>query len=224
MELGKYIVAEGSDGTGKSTLIEITQQRLARMGIKSIQIHEPDGFAGDESLGISAVPEATILRKRIKDATISRTPWQNVEWFTRSRELNWHAAMLPALKMGIWVLAARNYYSTITYQGDGEGISKEEIERITLERVGEHYANPDLAVILTLQDESVRLQRINARGSLDTPDTFESKPAAFQDAMQDGYTKLAIQKNLPIIDASASQQDVSDTFWRHITPLLPKSK
>ena len=221
---GKYIVIEGGDGTGKSTQVELLKKRLSGQGISSIVIHEPDGFEGDSELGIAAVPEATELRKKIKDATIPRTPTQNVEWFTEARRLNWIQAMEPALKLGAWVLAARNWYSTVAYQGYGEGIDPQVIEAVTRQQVGGEYTTPDYALILNIANETVRQGRISNRGPLDTPDTFESKPDTFQQAMQTGYMKFAAEYNIEVLDASGTISDVEESIWERIEPLTKRGK
>ncbi len=221
-ERGRYIVIEGSDGTGKSTQVDILQNRLHEVGINSIQIHEPDGFEGNESLGIPSVPEAIELRKRVKDASFERTPWQNVEMFTRARELNWQQAMNPALKLGIWVLAARSWISTVTYQGYGQGVDIDKIRAITTERVGDKYLKPDLTLILTLEDEQARFNRIAERGALETPDTFESLPDEFQQAMQQGYVRYAHDFGIPTIDASTDKLKVSDEIWQYVHPFITR--
>lgn len=218
MERGRYIVGEGGDGTGKSTQIEKLQTRLADIGIRSIQIHEPDGFEGSNILGLPRVDRAIELRKVIKDGTIERSPWQNVLWFTESRKHNWEKAMLPALKMGVWVLAARNHISTKVYQGLAEGVPLDEIDEITRKEVGEQYLIPDVTVVFDT-DQSTREARISLRGALETPDTFEMRGMDFQQKINDGYRTIAKKYNYPIIDASRSINEVSDDFWCHVEPL-----
>ncbi len=217
-ERGLYIVGEGGDGTGKSTQIDILQQRLANRGVRSIQIHEPDGFPGDEALGLPRVEKAIELRKIIKDGTIERTPWQNVLWFTEARKHNWREAMSPALKMGIWVLSARNKLSTDVYQGFAEGVPLEDIEQITREEVGDEYLKPDLTVIFST-DQATRAARIAERGELEKPDTFEMRGMDFQDKLNTGYLAVAKKYGYPLIDASRSREEVADEFWSYVEPL-----
>ena len=45
---GKYIVIEGSDGTGKSTQIDLLKKFLNKKGVISKTIHEP----GETAIGI----------------------------------------------------------------------------------------------------------------------------------------------------------------------------
>jgi len=218
-ERGKYIVIEGGDGTGKSTQVRETQNKLARLGIDSIQIHEPDGFEGNGPLQLPAVAAATELRKIIKNETITRDPWSNVLLFTAARRLNWLQAMKPALDGGIWVLAARSWISTVAYQGYGEGIDPEIIRQRTIQDVCQEYTEPDLELILTMDDEVSRQHRIDSRGELSNPDTFESKSASFQKAMQDGYTSFARQYNVSTIDASQSLDQVTEEIWNYVNKL-----
>lgn len=220
-ERGKYIVIEGNDGTGKSTQADRVQKRLKEVyDVDAIQIHEPDGFEGSERLGLPAVPAATALRKKIKDATIPRTPWQNVEWFTESRKLNWEKVMEPALERGIWVIAARNYISTLAYQGYGEGIEIGDIMSYTRKNVGWEYLRPDIEIVLTLGDEAIRRMRISDRGELEVPDTFESKDDEFQTKVNDAYWEIAWDRGSTIIDASQPIDAVTDAIWKKITPVF----
>lgn len=208
-ERGRYIIIEGADGTGKSTQADMMQSYLREShGINSIQVHEPDGFEGSEELDIPAVTGATELRKIIKNGTIDRDPWTNVMLFTAARRLNWQQAIKPALDKGVWVIGARNYLSTLAYQGYGEGVDIDRIIEYTRDNVSKEYLNPDLSIILTLGNEAVRSSRILSRGELEQPDTFESRSADFQEAMQAGYLTYARDNDLPIINASDTVESV----------------
>lgn len=207
-ERGKYVVIEGNDGTGKSSQVGELQRRLGGLGIKSIEIHEPDG-----------VPAARELRKIIKDGTLKRDAWSNVLLFTAARRLNWLQAMQPALESGVWVLAARSWLSTVAYQGYGEGIDVDRIRRRTLEDVGEEYVSPDMELILTLHDDTVRQSRISQRGALEKPDTFESRDDRFQRALEEGYKLYAADNDIPLVDASPDFTTVAEAIWRHVQPL-----
>lgn len=190
---GKYIVIEGADGTGKSTQVDLLVHYLNEKGIKAITTQEPGG-----------VPTAERLRSIIKDGTLARDPWSNVMLFTTSRRISWLQTIEPTLAEGTWVVASRNYISTIAYQGYGEGLDVQRIVDFTRENVGEDYMNPDQVIILTLSDESARKTRIDGRENEHELDTFEAKPDDFQAAMQAGYVAFAHEHGITTVDAERS--------------------
>jgi dTMP kinase len=201
MPRGKYIVIEGHDGTGKSTQVGLLRDRLSEEGIGSIEFHEPQG-----------TPIADAIRTVIKNGTLPRDGQTNLLLFTAARHEIWKEAQ-KALDQGIWVVAARNYYSTLAYQGYGEGLDPELIISITEQFTDESYITPDLAVILTLDDETERERRIGERGVLQAPDTFEARDTAFQAAVKNGYRAIAKKRELPLIAADQSVADIADAIY-----------
>lgn len=197
---GKYIVIEGSDGTGKSTQVALLRKKLALQGIDSIEFHEPGGL-----------PIADNIREVILDGSLERRPETNLLLFTAARCELWHDAY-QRLQRGVWVVAARNYFSTLAYQGYGEGLDLKLITDTTRRFTNDLYMHPDVAVILRLEDEAEREARIDKRGTLSTPDTFESKTSKFQQDVQEGYIKIAKEYNLPLINAAQSPEVITDAI------------
>lgn len=209
MPAGKYIVIEGHDGTGKSTQVESIRQRLKERGIASIEFHEPQG-----------TPMADAIRTIIKNGVLARDEMTNLLLFSAARHEIWHEFALPALQQGTWVVASRNYYSTLAYQGYGEGLDRTLITDITRMATDERYLQPDIAVILNLNDEQERKNRIHNRGELTGQDTFESKGSDFQTKVHQGYLEIASAHNLPIIAADQPIAQVTDAIWQLIEPQL----
>lgn len=208
---GKYIVIEGHDGTGKSTQVTAIRAKLLEHGIESVEFHEPDG-----------TPIADEIRTLIKNGALDRDGTTNLLLFNASRHDIWTKKALPALNEGKWVVASRNYFSTLAYQGYGEGANIDDILTITLIATDEHYMNPDIAVILDLDDENERKKRIGNRGELANPDTFESKDSAFQSRVKDAYVTIAAERNIPVISASQPIDDVTKDIWAVIKPSIQK--
>lgn len=209
VEEGKYIVIEGNDGTGKSTQVENIRARLAEQGIDSIEFHEPAG-----------VPVADAIRDIIKNGSLERDAETNLLLFTAARHEIWRRAERE-LVVGKWVVAARNYFSTLAYQGHGEGLSIDLITDTTKTFTNERYMEPDLALILTIDDEA-RSGRIANRGEIENPDTFESQNDSFQQRVNAGYRTIAQEHSLKLVDASDSIESVTNTIWRdHVAQLLP---
>lgn len=191
MARGKYIVIEGGDGTGKTTQADLLQKHLESQGKKVIHIKEPGGS-----------PVAEAIRKVILDGSLPRTPMTNILLFTANRHELWHDVIKPTLDAGTWVISTRNYWSTLAYQGYGEGMSASIITAITNTFTDKQYMNPDYAVILSIDDAQEAKKRIAERGQLQNPDTFESRGTEFQQKVSDGYLAIAEAYDIPIISAS----------------------
>ena len=212
---GKYIVIEGHDGTGKSTQVERVREKLAQQGIESIEFSEP---AIDPKDGVEDILIADALRTVIKNGTLERDPLTDLFLFSAARHEKWHRKAMPALKLGKWVVASRNYYSTEAYQGYGKGLDLNLIYSQTLLATDDRYMQPDITVILSLDDENERQRRIDSRGKLDNPDAFESLGNDFQSRVQNAYPQIAARHNIPIISATGTPANVSEKIWSVVEP------
>lgn len=194
-----YIVIEGQDGTGKSTQAELLKKHFEDQGKKVVMLEEPDGD----------LPQAHDLHDMILTRGYNLEPLTNVVLFTAARIELWKKIAEPALKAGGIVISARNYWSTIAYQGYGEGISRSKIIRLTKEMLPDKYIHPDYGFILTVPDE-VRYERQKSRGK--ATETFEKKPSEFQQKVNAAYPKIAKDFNLTIIDASPTPDEIFATI------------
>lgn len=194
--MGKYIVFEGHDGTGKSTQVRMLAQHLESKGIDTYIPEEPAG-----------TPIADKVREIIKNGDLARDGLTNVLLFTAARRSIWQRAQRE-LKTGRWVISARNYLSTLAYQGYGEGIDLDLIIDTTRTFTDETYMKPDHTIILTLGDEVERKRRITERGVLQNPDTFEARGEDFQSRVNDAYFKIAERFGYPLVDASQPPDNV----------------
>lgn len=208
MQQGKYIVIEGHDGTGKSTQVTKLRQKLLKLGVDSIEFHEPAGN-----------PIADEIRNILKNGTLKRDSMTDLLLFSASRHELWNSRAIPALMLGKWVVASRNYYSTIAYQGYGGGLDINTILKVTQIATSERYMNPNQSIILDMNNESIRKERIGAR-NLSSPDTFESKDDEYQNTVRQGYFTIASDFGLPIIDASDSINAVHKKIWNTVKKLL----
>ena len=127
--------------------------------------------------------------------------------FTAARQELWCKLAEPVLKRGGYVISARNWWSTLAYQGYGQGVSRSRIIRVTKETMPDQYVNPDKAVIFTL-DEQERLARQSGRDDNSKKDTFESKPRSFQEKVDAAYINIAKDFIIPTIDASQDAERI----------------
>ena len=123
--------------------------------------------------------------------------------FSAARQELWRKLAEPVLKRNGFVISARNWWSTLAYQGYGQGISRTKIVRITKDTLPDKYVKPDKAIILVLP-ESVRQERQGKRSYDSNKDTFESKPEEFQHRVDNAYLKIAKEYNIPLLDTSGN--------------------
>ena len=200
-----YIVIEGQDGTGKSTQVEKMAEFLRGQGREVLTFHEPDGD----------LESAHAMRDIIKQKKYDLEPMTHVLLFTAARNELWHKLAEPVLSRGGVVIAARNWWSTLAYQGYGQGVSRSRIIRLTKQMLPENYVVPDKSVILTLSDAERQKREAgrDAAGGADTTsstDTFESKPDEFQNRVNHGYEKIAKEFGISTLDASPSIDEIFD--------------
>ena len=203
--IGRYIVIEGTDGTGKSTQVERLAQRLIDEGREVVQFHEPGG-----------VEISSEIRSIIKNGDLARSAFTNLLLFSAARRENWLQQGLPVLERGGFVVSARDYTSTLAYQGYGEGLDLTAISEVTRMATDERYMNPDATIILDIEDEVERAKRIAGRGALESPDTFESKDAEFQLRVREAYRDIAKRRGLAVISAAQSTDVVEAEIWREV--------
>lgn len=190
-----YIVIEGQDGTGKSTQAKLLKDYFEKQGKTVVMLEEPDGD----------LPQAHDLHDMILSRGYNLEPLTNVLLFTAARVELWKKIAEPALKNGGIVISARNYWSTIAYQGYGQGVSRSKIIRLTKDLLPEKYVKPDFGFILTVPDK-VRLERQKNRGKQE--ETFEKMNSDFQQRVNAAYPKIAKEFNLYEIDASKTIEEV----------------
>ncbi len=196
MKKGQYIVIEGGDGTGKTTLIEQLKQYYQSNNQPFIEIHEPGGN-----------PIADQIRKILKDKNLERHSVTNLLLFTASRAEVWLEKMKPALNQGKIVLSSRNWFSTWVYQGFAENLGVEKVEKFTETALEKEYLWPDKVIILTL-DNQTRKQRFQSRDNNYKNDHFETQGDDYQDKISQGYLELAKKFDFPTVDASQTPDQV----------------
>lgn len=152
---GFFIVIEGIDGTGKSTLAAALAAALREEGRTVLQTFEP-----------THGPHGRRLRQMAVSGRDAVTADEETELFIADRREHLEQEILPALRRGETVIVDRYYYSTMAYQG-ARGVDPKKIEAAHRTFAPE----PDLLVLLDLEVAEA-LHRITAkRGS--TPDHFE---------------------------------------------------
>jgi dTMP kinase len=217
--LGKLIVFEGVEGSGKTTQIEHTyqwlidsgwQSRLQAKGCKQIiTTREPGGT----ELGLAL--RQLLLGQSIQEAIQDRA---ELLLYAADRAQHVEGFLKPLLAAGALILCDRYTDSTTAYQGYGRGLNQTLIAQ--LNQIATNGLESDLTLWLNL-DVEVGLQRTHQRGSADR---IEQANLLFHQNVQQGFSDLARlhpQRIIPI-DASLSETAVAQQIQATLNHQLTK--
>lgn len=164
-----FIVFEGIDGSGKTTLSRMLFDNLKSRSLDVVRLREP----GDSKWG-RKIRELAQLKDRI--------PLQEeLTYFIEDRKLNVKKNIIPALKQKKVVILDRYFYSTACYQG-ARGLDMEAILKTNRTFAPE----PDCTFIIDIDVETA-LKRIQ-RNRTESARLFEK--ASFLAKVRENYLKL----------------------------------
>ena len=187
-----FISLEGSEGAGKSTLIDSLKKFFKKNKIEFLFTREP-----------GATKEGQILREILLDKSIEIDPYTETFLLVADRLLHTNKIVIPALAKDINVLSDRYIDSTYAYQGAGRGISQKYLDQI-IEPL--NLPMPELTIYLDLPVEE-GLKRAKYRDELDR---FEEEDIKFFERIRSFYLEQA-KKNpnrFLIIDSSKDKEEV----------------
>ncbi|WP_025898954.1 dTMP kinase [Sneathiella glossodoripedis] len=188
-DTGKFITLEGGDGSGKSTQSRELAEFIKASGREVLLTREPGGAAGADE-----------IRKLLLTGDPDR--WDGAEetlLFYTARLNHLRLTVKPALAKGIWVISDRFADSTMAYQGYGNRLGPENVQKIHDVTVGSF--EPDLTCILDL-DVYEGLKRTHGRSH--DEDRFERMDIEFHERMRKGFQAIAKENShrCVLLDAS----------------------
>ena len=187
-----FITLEGSEGAGKSTLIEHLKKYFLDNNIEFIFTKEP-----------GATEEGAILRTLLLNKNIELDPISETFLLLADRLEHVRKIINPALEKNKNVLSDRYLDSTYAYQGAGRKINKDELDKFIKPL---NFPEPDLTIYLDLP---VKQGLMRAKGR-DKLDRFEEEEIDFFERIRDSYLKLAQEHKHRIftIDSTISEAEV----------------
>lgn len=196
-----FIVFEGLDGSGKSSLMRSLELELEKRTVAFVRTREPGGtLLGDEIRNI-------ILRTE-GPAPVART---ELLLYEASRAQLVEQVIRPALANNTWVLCDRFAASSVAFQGGGRGISENDVH--TLNRFATGDLRADLTVLLDLSVEESRRRR-QGRGATsgESEDRIESEADSFHEKVRQSFLKQADadKRTWLVLDAQETPQQLFD--------------
>ena len=194
---GVFIVLEGIDGSGKTTLAKSLKDRLEAKGYKTQLTAEPT----------SGTIGSLLRSEKIND------PKAETLLFIADRSCH-TSEIIDLLDKGISVISDRYYASTLAYQSaalEGPSFDYPLLEEMNRAVIRE----PDITILLDL-DPEVSAGRVSSRG--EQISKFER--LEFQRRVRDNYLKIAEKHNFIVLDASCTQDALCDEAMGHIDRIL----
>ena len=197
-----FLVFEGLDGSGKSTLMKGLQAALESSKIRFIVTREPGGTELAEKLRqhlLSTEGESPVAKCELLLYEAGRA--QHVE-----------KVIAPALSEKTWVLCDRFSASTVAFQVGGRGLDAGEVQ--WLNDYATSGLQPDLTVLLDLTvAESQKRQGLReAQGQ--KKDRFENEKVEFHRKVRDSFLSQAEQApdRWLVLDAAQAPKDLLENL------------
>jgi len=201
---GFFLVLEGPEGAGKTTLADGLARRLRGMGSEPVLVREPGG-----------TPAAEALRRELLHADRSWTPERELLYLTAARADLVGQIIRPALEAGRIVISDRYDLSTLAYQAAGRGLPLPMVTWVNDAATG--GLKPNLTLILDLPAEVGAARQLAAgkqRDRLDRePADFHRRVAArYQEEQGPGVVHL---------DATLPPGALADQAWTAFVSACP---
>ena len=206
MNRGCFIVFEGCDGSGKTTVSQGVYQNLIAKGYPVIYTREPGG-----------IDIAEQIRKVILDP-------KNTEMDSRTEALLYAASrrqhlvqkVLPALNEHKIVICDRFLFSSLAYQGYARNIGVDEVLKINEFAIEGHM--PDTTIFLDVLPE-VGLSRISTRTF---KDRLDQENIDFHQRVFDGYMLVNERFGQDVVkfDANRTPEEIINEITAYIEKLV----
>ncbi|PCI38249.1 MAG: dTMP kinase [Thiotrichales bacterium] len=200
--LGKFIVFEGIDGSGKTTNLKFVAELLRQKGHEVLETREPGGTV----LGLK-------IREILLDNAISDIDLiSELLLLFAARRQHIQQVILPALVANKYVLCDRFTMASFAYQGGGRGISESVIA--TIANIVQDDLQPSHTFLFDLPVAMAAL-RVHNRGVLDR---FELESRKFFTKVRNKYLEIAHSSpnEHTIIDATKSLYTIQQYLLRII--------
>jgi dTMP kinase len=205
MNAGLFIVLEGPDGSGKSTLIRPLVERMRQAGVDPVVVREPGG-----------TPAAEMARQAVLDPDHHLAPMSELFFYLAARSDLVQTIIRPALAEGRVVLSDRFALTTEAYQMAGRGLPPEVV--LPANRAAADALVPDLTLILDLPPD---LGRARQEASGKRLDRLERESPEFHQRVMQFY--LSVQgSGVRHLDGCLPPDRLLQAAWEEVVALAPR--
>ena len=201
---GRFITFEGSEGSGKSTQIELVHRYLEKKKRKVLFLREP---------GATRISEQ-VRRILLDVGSAGMSDECETLLYMAARAQLVREKIIPALREGLVVLCDRFLDSTIAYQGYGNGVDIGWIKQ--LGRFATGGVTPDLTIFFDI-DAKKGLGRISR-----PKDRIERRSILYHNRVRTGYRTLARQepRRIKLVKVDGGKEEIHLIVRRYVDDLL----
>lgn len=189
---GKFITFEGTEGSGKTSVIKEVRKHLENLGYDVLVTREPGGIEISERI------REILLDKNNQEMD----PRTEALLFAAARRQHLIEKILPALKANKIVLCDRFVDSSLVYQGYARNIGIDKVYDINYFAI--EGALPDLTIFVDVRPE-VGLKRVFSTPNREV-NRLDLENLAFHKMIYDGY--LALMEKYDRIKSVNGEQDI----------------
>lgn len=206
MPRGLFIVLEGPEGAGKTTLAGALATRIREDGVDLLTVREPGG-----------TPVAEALRHELLDADRVLRPEAELLYVVTARADLVARVIQPALESGQTVMSDRYDLSTVAYQGAGRGLPLDHVRWVNRAATG--GLEPDLTLVLDVDPGEGRARQLRqGKGT----DKLERESPEFHARVARAYLESR-GEGVHHLDAGASPDRVLAAAWAHCVAMRPET-
>ena len=203
---GFFLVVEGPEGAGKSTLATGLVARMRAAGLDPVSVREPGG-----------TPAAEAIRAAFLDPDHPLGPNTELLYVTAARAHLVQNVIRPALKAGRVVVSDRYDLSTHAYQAAGRGLDPDQVAYVN--RVATGGLRPHLTLVLDIPPEVGRARQ--AAGGK-PGDRLEREDPQFHQRVAAAYL-AATGEGVRHLDGMAPPAVVLDAAWAELVTAEPET-
>ncbi len=192
--VGRFVVLEGGEGSGKSTQVPLLARRLRAAGREVVVTFEP-----------GATNRGAELRRFLLDGEEPLDARAELLVMAADRAQHVAQVVRPALERGVDVVCDRFEPSSLAYQGAARGLGVDAVESVSRWATG--GVVPDLVVVIDVDDDLAESRVPAAR------DRLESEGAAFHASVRAAYRVLAADRGWAVVDGAPPPAEVAEAVW-----------
>ncbi len=194
---GLFVVVEGAEGAGKTTLVERLAKRLREAGLEVLEVREPGG-----------TPAAEAARALVLDPEQRWGPAGELFLILAARAELVEQVIVPRLADGRAVVISDRFdLSTEAYQIVGRGLPRDEV--LAANRLATGGLRPDVTLVLDVPPEVGR-RRQAAQGK--APDRMEQEDPELHERVAQAFREAA-GPGVVHLDATAPPEELERAAW-----------